>query len=301
MTARLVLGTAAFGSYAGQPGLIVSEAVALVEYALAHGIDTFDTSPDYGDSERVLGIALRQIGRRDARIATKVRCDGVGVFTVAQQVLASERRLGYLRLHLVQIHNATVADLRGRAAASLLSLREHGGPQVGASVYDLPAAVAAVRMGLNQVQVPYNLLDQRCRPVFAEARRAGCEVWARSPWLRGALAGPYRQHVPDHAVDAAVKALGRLQARDRQAAATVALRFALDGPAAVVAGPRTVQELRTAVQAWQAGRLPWWQRWLARTCASLDPQVVDPRTWDAAVNGLPPPPPSRPDRGTPCL
>ena len=61
----LVFGCAALGmSYGlarpvpGAATLGEEEAVALVTRARASGVDTFDTSPAYGDSERRLGLAL---------------------------------------------------------------------------------------------------------------------------------------------------------------------------------------------------------------------------------------------------
>ena len=44
----------------------------MLDYALAHGINYFDTAPAYGDSERATGEALSRHNRKDYLIATKM-------------------------------------------------------------------------------------------------------------------------------------------------------------------------------------------------------------------------------------
>ena len=44
----------------------------MIDYALAHGINYFDTAPAYGDSERATGEALSRHKRKDYLIATKM-------------------------------------------------------------------------------------------------------------------------------------------------------------------------------------------------------------------------------------
>ena len=44
----------------------------MIDYALAHGINYFDTAPAYGDSERATGEALSRHNRKDYLLATKL-------------------------------------------------------------------------------------------------------------------------------------------------------------------------------------------------------------------------------------
>ena len=44
----------------------------MIDYALAHGINYFDTAPAYGDSERATGEALSRHNRKDYLLATKM-------------------------------------------------------------------------------------------------------------------------------------------------------------------------------------------------------------------------------------
>ncbi|KXS15503.1 Aldo/keto reductase [Gonapodya prolifera JEL478] len=71
---EISFGAATFGGVYG--GFSESDAAAVCERALENGINHFDTAPLYGDSQRILGAALRQIARRWPRekytISTKV-------------------------------------------------------------------------------------------------------------------------------------------------------------------------------------------------------------------------------------
>lgn len=58
---------------AGRRAPLDQEAVnRMIDYALEHGINYFDTAPAYGDSERATGEALSRHNRKDYLIATKM-------------------------------------------------------------------------------------------------------------------------------------------------------------------------------------------------------------------------------------
>ena len=58
---------------AGRRAPLDQEAVnQMIDYALEHGINYFDTAPAYGDSERATGEALSRHNRKDYLIATKM-------------------------------------------------------------------------------------------------------------------------------------------------------------------------------------------------------------------------------------
>ena len=61
------------GGGRGHGGRLDQEAVnAMIDYAIAHGINYFDTAPAYGESEKVTGIALSRHPRESYMIATKM-------------------------------------------------------------------------------------------------------------------------------------------------------------------------------------------------------------------------------------
>lgn len=269
LTSRLVLGTAAFGPYAGLPALSEREATDLVYAALGSGVRHYDTAPAYPGAEQVLGKALQ--GVPDVTIATKVTVPQKPLHLAALRdaiLFSLDTSAQQLRrpLRVVQVHNYAADSFMAQRTLDILQdmplqLR------IGVTVYDPIDAHAALLRGAKLVQLPYNLLDQRARTsgFFKHVRTTWPDVtvWSRSVWLRGVLADPGHWTAR------------RLLTRNLPEAA---LRFsAVQGP--TVIGVRTVQELDAACAALGRGPLPWPQSWLARTCAQSDPQQYDPRTW----------------------
>src|SRR6185295_5062607 len=90
---------------------------AVVEQALAAGINYFDTSNNYGDgrSETNLGITLREIGAQPF-IATKVRLSTADLDDlragVRAEFEASLRRLNMERVDLYYLHTRVAAERR---------------------------------------------------------------------------------------------------------------------------------------------------------------------------------------------
>src|SRR5262249_4480524 len=102
---------------------------AVVDAALAAVANFFDSSPMYGEAERVLGAALA--GRRDAAlVATKIWAD-----TPEEGRTQAERALGFFggRIDFYQVHNL----LRWRDQLAVLErLRDEGRVRtIGATHY----------------------------------------------------------------------------------------------------------------------------------------------------------------------
>ena len=55
----------------GQKDVSDTQAVKAIHYALEQGLDYFDTSPGYGESERRFGLALQGVDRKSIVISTK--------------------------------------------------------------------------------------------------------------------------------------------------------------------------------------------------------------------------------------
>lgn len=278
----LTLGTAALARpYAGGFPPDPDYALALIGQAIDRfGVNLLDTAPAYG-SEGLVGIAAARWPH--VMVATKLTTDGGTGIPVWRQIEHSRSALQRDRIDLVQIHNATVWTFRdGRAMNDLHEARSKGWIRmIGASVYTAPEASEAIRAGVDVLQVPYNLLDQRMRTlgVLTRAQKAGVGVLARSVWLRGALAA-CDADVPPVVRVAAWRTRMRLLA-SRETFPSLALRFALQSPvASVVIGPRTVDELDQAYRAAIAGPLPWWRAGLASGCQKYATEtIMDPRTW----------------------
>jgi aryl-alcohol dehydrogenase-like predicted oxidoreductase len=158
----------------------------VVDTALDAGANFFDSSPMYGESERVLGFALE--GRRDrALVATKVWTPGRD--EGRRQV---ERALGYFGgwVDLYQVHNLVATR---EQLALLEEMREAGRVRaVGATHYS-PSAfadlAALMRSGrIDAVQVPYNPRQREAeREILPLAAELGLGVVVMRPFAEGGL------------------------------------------------------------------------------------------------------------------
>ena len=158
----------------------------IVEEALAAGANLFDSSPMYGEAERVLGLALDG-RRREAIVATKVWTGDDG--QAERQIERSLRHAGG-HVELYQVHNLLGWPAR---LDQLERLRDQGRVDViGATHYD-PAAyeelMTVMRSGrIGLVQVPYNPIEREVeRAVLPLAEELGLGVILMRPFGRGTL------------------------------------------------------------------------------------------------------------------
>lgn len=130
----------------------------VVRAALDAGVTLFDSSPMYGEAERVLGDALQKHGRDRGLVATKVWTsdDREAEFQI-------ERAMGFFggRVELYQVHNLVAA---GKRLGMLERLKEEGRVRsIGATHYSrsaFPQLMDVMRSGrVDFVQVPYNAAD----------------------------------------------------------------------------------------------------------------------------------------------
>ena len=130
----------------------------VVRAALESDITLFDSSPMYGEAERVLGDALGKHGRDQATAATKVWTSNDR--EAERQI---ERALSFFggRVELYQVHNLVAVE---RRLDMLEKLKSEGKVlSVGATHYShsaFPALVDVMRSErIDFVQVPYNAAD----------------------------------------------------------------------------------------------------------------------------------------------
>ena len=159
---------------------------AVVDAALSAGANFFDSSPMYGEAERVLGAALQ--GRREeALVATKVWTSS------PQEGRAQvEQALGYFGgvVDLYQVHNLVA----WREQLSLLEemrdagrVRAIGATHYSASAFsELRQVLLTGRIGA--IQVPYNPLQREVeQDILPLAAELGLGVVVMRPFAEGAL------------------------------------------------------------------------------------------------------------------
>ncbi|ADJ44870.1 aldo/keto reductase [Amycolatopsis mediterranei S699] len=271
------LGTMMFGPY-GNPD--PDACVRIVHRALDHGITTIDTADVYGgdgESERIVGKALR--GRRDdVVLATKGNGPmGAGPNErgnsrrwIISAVEGSLRRLGVDHLDLYQLHHSEPGtDIEEPLSALTDLLRAGKVRAIGHS--NLPASDiieaqwVAQRRGLARFrteQLHYSLLDRGVeREILPVCRRHGLGVLVWSPLSMGLLTGRHRKNggepasagrlhwVPRHLTDErkldAVEALLPLAGQAGIPLRHLALAFVTAHPAvaSAIIGPRTEEQL----------------------------------------------------------
>jgi aryl-alcohol dehydrogenase-like predicted oxidoreductase len=177
------VGTARVFNVRGDPDQARCEAV--VDAALDSDSNLFDTSPMYGEAERVLAMALSD-RRADTLVATKVwaRTRAVG----EQQIEQALAWFGHLDLY--QVHNALgVEDYLPMLAA----LRRGGRVRaVGVSHY-LPSAYPQLlelmrTRKVDVVQIPYHPGERSAEEeILPEADRLGIGVIVMMPFATGRL------------------------------------------------------------------------------------------------------------------
>jgi aryl-alcohol dehydrogenase-like predicted oxidoreductase len=219
-----------------------ANAHAVVQAARAAHVRVFDSSPMYGEAERVLGEALGA-RRAEAYVATKIWTP-----RPEEGRRQAERALARYggRVDLYQVHNlvGTTAHLD-----MLERLRDEGKVRhIGATHYSASAfgELARVMRGgrLDAIQIPYNPHEREVeQEILPLADELGLGVLVMRPFGGGRLA---RLNPPADAL----RELGV------HTWAQALLKWVLSDPRCTVAIPATSQPQRPAENA-AAGKPPW--------------------------------------------
>lgn len=242
---KLMLGTVQFGmNYGvantnGKPSFDTVKTILKTAYD--GGVTALDTAPEYGDSEEVIGRALRELGLADRfRIVTKIPklpagCD-------AEKLIAESLENSLRKLRI------------GRAAAALLHAEEDfiyldvlksmvGKGLIEAAGVSLNTAVHRDDgKSADCLQVPASLLDRRFDNCFG---KAGRHVFVRGAYMQGMLLMPEEKVFIPEVVERRRKleALGIPMAE-------LALRFLFSkpGPKSILTGVETVEQLEENIR-----------------------------------------------------
>ncbi len=282
MVSPLCLGTMNFGDPTSE-----ADSIAIIDRALDAGINFLDTANVYnaGESERIVGRALRQSGRRDQVVlATKVYGEmgpgpnerGVSRLHITRACEDSLRRLQTDHIDLYQMHRPSLTVPIDETLRALDDLVRAGKVRyIGCSTYPawmvMEALATSERYGLARYvseQPPYNLLDRRVEnELIPLCQKYGLAVLPWSPLAGGILAGryPLGAEPPDdsRAARAGDVFRARVTRRGREVAARVAqmarergltaaqlaLLWVKDQPGvtAPIIGPRTLAHLEEAL------------------------------------------------------
>src|SRR5437899_679482 len=172
-----------------------------MERAVDLGINLVDTAEAYGDghSERVMSRAIRNVGRDNVFVATKVGGWHLRADDVEKACAASLKRLGVREIDLYQVHWPDPwSQVPLRETMKALEALHRAGRirNIGVSNFAVRDLTEA-RSHLSQAdiasnQVRYNMLQREVEAeVLPYCKREGIAILAWSPIGKGVLTGKY--------------------------------------------------------------------------------------------------------------
>lgn len=283
---KLVLGTAQLGldyginNKSGKPSK--QKALKTLEFAYKNRIKVFDTGHDYGTAEEILGeFCQRHNLYKKIKIITKVRGN------ISEQLNQSLARLKMEYVEGCLLHEPK--DLRNeKNIESLKKIKSLGlAKNIGVSVYEPKDAVCAVKSkGIDYIQVPYNIFDQRLNKTefFELAKKNRKKVFARSAFLQGLLLMP-QEKIPEHLkeVKAHLIKLDKIIAKYGFFRKQVALLFALENKNIdyVVLGVDSVEQLKENIDfACQNINFQDCFKELKENFSNVERSIISPNLWE---------------------
>ncbi len=178
-------------------GAAAEERRTVTDAALQGGANLFDSSPMYGEAERVLGQTLQ--GRRDqAMVATKVWTTNDGD---AERQIANALAWYGGRVDIYQVHNLVAWSQR---LAQLERLQEGGAVRLIGITHYSPHAFRELRQVMADprvqvIQIPYNPRERDVeRDILPAAADLGLGVIVMRPFAEGGLLS---RRVPPEALE----------------------------------------------------------------------------------------------------
>ncbi len=280
MVSPLCLGAMNFGGPTSE-----ADSIGIIDRSLDAGINFIDTANVYnkGESERIVGKALQQNGKRDQVVlATKVHGkmgdgpndQGTSRYHIIKACEDSLRRLQTDHIDLYQLHRPSLTTPQDETLRAFDDLVRAGKVRyIGCSTHPawmvMEALATSERLGIIRYiseQPPYNLVDRRIENELVPlAQKHGLALIPWSPLAGGILAGRYAQgqDFPDDsragraggqgmfverispaALEVAQKLAVRAQQHDLTSS-QLALLWCKDQPGitAPIIGPRTLDQL----------------------------------------------------------
>ncbi len=286
---ELFLGTVQFGmlygvknkSQAESQGISKIEAHRILDYAITHGIQSFDTARDYGTAEEVLGHwANKKMGHFFTKIKdTQNLSHAVKLFEQSLQALGLDQ-VQCLSLHLFE------ECLKEHNIDLLKTLKKEGRIlSTGISVYTTEQIEYVVKnTDIEVIQSPYNLLDHDLyrKNVFELAKNEGRTIHVRSIFLQGLL---LMDHSTIPANLAAVKpALTDLQNIAHHSGLNMqelCLLYAMGNPLidAIIIGVDSLDNLKSNIDIFKNGHPNKIDRHKIENIFLSDPRLLNPSLW----------------------
>ena len=268
----IAVGCAALGSLESAFGYPVPEeqALATVRAAFRGPFTMLDTAAIYGDSERRVGLVLRELGGVPPGYLLTTKADrdpetqDFSGDQVRRSIRDSRDRLGIDRFPLVFLHDPEYCSLEqvsgpGGAIDALVDLQDDGViERIGLAGGPIDLMIEYLHRGIFGVVITHNrytLVDRTAEPLLDFAARHGIAVINAAPYGSGILAKGADAHPRYRYVKADPEMLSRVRRAELLARhhhvprAAVALQFSLREPriATTIVGmsrPERIEETR---------------------------------------------------------
>ncbi|MFH1884103.1 MAG: aldo/keto reductase [Planctomycetota bacterium] len=291
---RLVLGTAQLGmdygiaNTTGQPDY--NTARSIVKEAWESGICEFDTAQAYGQSERVLGRILKDLGiADDIKVITKFApdIDHLDRIALNNALEMSLNNIGVELLYGLMLHREDMIDLWEKGLGeNLMDIVSSGKVKhIGVSVYSPERAVQVLNTeGISMVQLPANILDRRFEKTgaFELADEMGKTIYIRSIFLQG-LVLLNKDQLPKNMKFAStvIEELDIHANRLRMSKTELALGYlkATKPNARILFGAETQQQVKINISIWEKHFRPDLFQELRHVFCSVDERILNPTLW----------------------
>lgn len=242
------------------------EARSILKYALDNGINVFDTAPDYGDSEEIIGNFLSNYHRSDIYVVTKLNChfydkniwENKEIISkkIREDFNLSCKKLGLNKIPIYLVHSAHSAFRNNGVVLDILTEIKHEGKigSVGVSIYtgdELKKCIEDERVEV--VQIPFNILDRRLSVsgLLEMAKKRGLAVFARSTYLQGLLLME-PERIPKHLGEAVkfIEELRRIARISGRSIKELCLKYVLfvNGIDSIVVGINSIEQIKENIK-----------------------------------------------------
>ncbi|MFD0959257.1 aldo/keto reductase [Paenibacillus chungangensis] len=301
---KLTLGTAQLGmpDYGIANDTGGADANALLEGSISAGITSFDTSPEYGESEKRIGEFFTQSARiQEMAVMSKVKLPkqlGMTEKEVTAHMYASLEaslsRLQLKRLPILKLHDPDILIMHGTTVTQTLrnmrseGLIATGGVSLTDRTDEQYRRIAACLEDdiYSVIQAPLNVLDHRLQAsgAMTRMRASGKTIVARSVFLQGLLLmNPER--LPDSLHEAAppLHVLRMLAEQEGISIAQLAFSYVrdMDGVASLIIGIEKREQLEENLQLLQGPALS--ERCLHAIRTQLNhitERIISPALWN---------------------